>query len=56
MEYVKWSAKAIWALVVPLLITFIQTNQDTIETWVVGAVGAAITAVLVWLQKNGPQP
>jgi hypothetical protein len=56
MEYIKWSAKAIWALIVPLLITFIQANQEAAVDWAVGVVGAAITALLVWLQKNGPAP
>lgn len=56
MEYIKWSAKAVWALIVPLLITFLQANSDAIADWVAGAVGAALTAIIVWFQKNGPAP
>lgn len=56
MDYIKWSAKAVWALIVPLLVTFLQANSEAIADWVAGVVGALITAVVVWLQKNGPQP
>jgi hypothetical protein len=56
MEYIKWSAKAIWALIVPLLVVLIQSNQEAVTEWAVGAIGAVITAVVVWLQKNGSAP
>jgi hypothetical protein len=56
MDYVKYSAKAVWALVVPILITFIQANSEVVADWVAGLVGAALTAAVVWLQRNGPQP
>ena len=56
MDYLKWSAKAIWAFVVPIIVTFIQANSEAVADWVAGVVGAALTAIVVWLQKNGPQP
>ena len=56
LDYIKWSAKALVALVVPLIVTLIETNQDAIVDWAAGAVGAVITAGLVWLTRNGPQP
>ncbi len=56
MGYLKWSAKSIWALIVPILITLIQTNQEAVTEWAVGGIGAVIAAVLVWLQRNGPKP
>ncbi len=56
MEYIKWSAKAIWAFIVPFLVTIIQTNSEAIVDWAAGLVGAVLTAVVVWLQKNGPAP
>jgi hypothetical protein len=56
MDYLKWSAKALWAFLIPIVVTFIQANQDAIADWGAGVIGAALTALVVWLQKNGPAP
>jgi len=56
MDYLKWSLKAVWAFIVPILVTFIQANSELVADWIAGAVGAVLTALVVWLQKNGPKP
>lgn len=55
-EYIKWSAKAIWGLVAPIVVVLINENREIVENWIAGTVAGVITAVLVWLQKNGPAP
>lgn len=56
MDYLKWSAKAVWALVAPVAVTLINENRELVENWVAGIVAGAVTGALVWFQKNGPQP
>ena len=56
MDYLKWSLKAVWGLIVPILITFINANAEVVADWVAGLVAGVLTAVVVWLQKNGPKP
>ena len=56
MEYIKWSYKAVWGLVAPMLIVIINDNAEIVQNWIAGVVAGAITGVLVWLQKNGPKP
>lgn len=56
MDYLKWSLKAVWAFIVPILVTFIQANSELVADWIAGTVGAVLTALVVWLQKNGPAP
>ncbi len=56
MDYLKYSAKAVWGFIVPILVTFIQANSELVADWIAGAVGAVLTALVVWLQKNGPSP
>ena len=52
----KWSAKSLWALVLPVAIPLVNEAaewlSDQSEMWIT----AVATAVVVWLQKNGPKP
>ena len=56
MEYIKWSWKAIIATLGPIVVYLIESNQETVTTWVVYVVGALLTGVVTWIKSNGPAP
>ena len=56
VDDLKYSAKSLWALALPLLIPFVNDAADWLstnaETWIT----AVATAVVVWLQRNASKP
>ena len=56
MEYIKWSWKAIIAFFGPIVVLLIESNQETIETWIIGLVTAVLAGVVTWFKNNGPDP
>lgn len=56
VAYIKHWAKALWALALPFVANWLLENQEWLENKAAWAVGAVITALVVWLQPNGPKP
>ena len=56
IDYLKYSAKAVWALALPLLIPLVNDAADWLSTNAEMWITAVATAVVVWLQKNAGKP
>jgi len=55
-DYLKYSAKALWALALPLLIPLINDAADWVSANAATWVAAVATGLVVWLQKNAAKP
>jgi branched-subunit amino acid transport protein len=56
IDYLKYSAKALWALVLPIAATFINDNKEWLANRTAGIVTGVLTAIVVWIQKNATKP
>ena len=54
--YARYSAKAIWAAIVPIAVELAENIGGELQAATQAAVTAVVGAVIVWLQANGPKP